>query len=53
LKINTKDKLLSSCKSQSKRFGLHPKYYNAILGKKTIADIEKGSRFKSDFYENN
>jgi pseudaminic acid synthase len=34
-------------------FGLHPKYYNAILGKKTIADIEKGSRFKSDFYENN
>ncbi len=26
-------------------FGLHPKYYNEILGKKAIVDIEKGSRF--------
>lgn len=26
-------------------FGLHPKYYNEVLGKKAIVDIEKGSRF--------
>ena len=26
-------------------FGIHPKYYNEILGKKAIVDIEKGSRF--------
>ena len=26
-------------------FGLHPKYYNEILGKKAIVDIEKGTRF--------
>ena len=26
-------------------FGLHTKYYNEILGKKAIVDIEKGSRF--------
>ncbi len=26
-------------------FGLHPKYYSEILGKKAIVDIEKGSRF--------
>lgn len=30
-------------------FGLHPKYYNEILGKKASADIQKGSRMSLDF----
>ena len=30
-------------------FGLHPKYYNEILGKKVTQDIEKGDVFKIDF----
>ena len=25
-------------------YGLHPKYYNEILGKKFVKDIEKGER---------
>jgi pseudaminic acid synthase len=30
-------------------FGLHPKYYNEILGQKVKADIVKGERFDLDF----
>lgn len=30
-------------------FGLHPKYYNEILGKKVNVDIEKGTRMRLDF----
>ncbi|WP_445713891.1 pseudaminic acid synthase [Flavobacterium sp.] len=32
-------------------FGLHPKYYHEILGKKAISDIEKGTRFGFDLIE--
>jgi pseudaminic acid synthase len=34
-------------------FGLHPQYYNAILGQKANADLEKGTRMSLDFIENN
>lgn len=30
-------------------FGLHPKFYNEIIGKKAIKDIEKGDRMSIDF----
>jgi pseudaminic acid synthase len=30
-------------------FGLHPKYYNQLLGKKASTDIEKGTRMSLDF----
>lgn len=30
-------------------FGLHPKYYNEVLGKKVTHEVEKGERFKMDF----
>jgi pseudaminic acid synthase len=30
-------------------FGLHPKYYNEILGKKFILDVDKGERMCKDF----
>jgi pseudaminic acid synthase len=30
-------------------FGLHPKYYNEILGKKVNSDLEKGGRFDIKF----
>lgn len=30
-------------------FGLHPKYYNAILGKKALKDITKGTPMRLDF----
>jgi pseudaminic acid synthase len=30
-------------------FGLHPKYYNEILGKKVLENIEKGERFKENY----
>lgn len=33
-------------------FGLHPKYYNQILGKKCNQDIEKGTRMSLDFLNN-
>ncbi|UZJ65728.1 SAF domain-containing protein [Sphingobacterium sp. KU25419] len=33
-------------------FGLHPKYYKEILGKKVIEDIEKGTALKLDFILN-
>lgn len=29
-------------------FGLHPKYYNEILGKEVKEDLEKGTRLKID-----
>jgi pseudaminic acid synthase len=32
-------------------FGLHPKHYNEILGKKVVADIEKGTRFGFELIE--
>lgn len=33
-------------------FGLHPKYYNEILGKKINRDMEKGDRFDLNLIEN-
>jgi len=30
-------------------FGLHPKYYNEIIGKKAKVDLEKGNRFSLEF----
>lgn len=30
-------------------FGLHPRHYDALLGKKATTDIEKGTRFSLDF----
>lgn len=30
-------------------FGLHPKYYNEILGKTATKDLEKGERFSLDY----
>ena len=30
-------------------FGLHPKHYNEVLGKKVTHEVEKGERFKMDF----
>ncbi len=32
-------------------FGLHPKFYQEILGKKAKSDIEKGTRFSFDLIE--
>lgn len=32
-------------------FGLHPKYYNQIIGKKSNQDLEKGSRMRLDFLD--
>lgn len=32
-------------------FGLHPKYYNAILGKRFIGDFEKGSSLEIDMLD--
>ena len=30
-------------------FGLHPKFYNNIIGKKSLYNIEKGNRFKLEY----
>lgn len=30
-------------------FGMHPKYFNEILGKKVLSDLEKGVRLKWEF----
>ena len=30
-------------------FGLHPKHYNEVLGKKVTQEVKKGERFKMDF----
>lgn len=32
-------------------FGLHPKYYKDILGKKTITDLVKGTRLSKDLFK--
>lgn len=32
-------------------FGLHPKYYNYIIGKKSNQDLEKGTRMRLDFLD--
>ena len=32
-------------------FGLHPKYYNEVLGKKVNVDIEAGTRFNLNFLQ--
>jgi pseudaminic acid synthase len=32
-------------------FGLHPKYYNEVLGKKVNADIEAGTRFNLNYLQ--
>lgn len=32
-------------------FGLHPKYYNRILGKKAIVPLEKGTPLKFEYFE--
>jgi pseudaminic acid synthase len=29
-------------------FGMHPKFYNEVLGKKAVADIEKGTALKTE-----
>jgi pseudaminic acid synthase len=34
-------------------FGLHPKYYNLILGKKSITNLEYGQRLSMDCVESN
>lgn len=33
-------------------FGLHPKHYNSILGKKATTDLEKGDRMKIEYCQN-
>jgi pseudaminic acid synthase len=33
-------------------FGLHPKFYHQLVGKKAIADLEKGTPMQLDFAEN-
>lgn len=35
----------NNVRSVRPRFGLHPKYYKEVLGKKAIRDLEKGERF--------
>jgi pseudaminic acid synthase len=32
-------------------FGLHPKHYNAVIGKKTNSDLEKGTPMQLNFAE--
>jgi len=32
-------------------FGLHPKYFNELLGKKSKTDLEKGTPMQLDFAE--
>ena len=32
-------------------FGLHPKYYNEIIGKKSSQEVERGTRMRLDFLE--
>ena len=32
-------------------FGLHPKFYNELLGKKALADLKKGERVKKKYFE--
>lgn len=32
-------------------FGLHPRYFESVLGQKVIQDIEKGEKFSLDFVE--
>jgi pseudaminic acid synthase len=34
-------------------FGLHPKYYEMVLGKKLNQSVEKGTRFSLDFIDDN
>ena len=34
-------------------FGMHPKFYNDILNKKAMVDLEKGTALKMSFIENN
>ena len=31
-------------------FGMHPKYYNEILGKKVSQSIKRGTPLSSDFF---
>jgi pseudaminic acid synthase len=38
-------------KSLRPGFGLHPKYYNEVLGKKVNADIEAGTRFNLNYLQ--
>ena len=33
-------------------FGLHPKHYNSVLGKKATTDLEKGERMKIEYCQN-
>lgn len=42
----------NNVKSIRPGFGLHPKYYNQILGKKIKFDIKKGERFNLNMIEN-
>ena len=34
-------------------YGLHPKFYSELLGKKSTQDIKRGSRFEKEFYKFN
>lgn len=40
---------VSNVRSIRPGFGLHPKYYKVILGKKVKSDLKKGTRFSLDF----
>ena len=42
----------NNVKSIRPGFGLHPKYYNIILGEVSNNDIEKGTRFSLEFIKN-
>ena len=39
----------NNIKSIRPGYGLHPKYYNEILGKRVLIDLEKGERFSLDY----
>lgn len=39
----------SNVRSVRPGFGLHPKHYKDVLGKKAVKDLEKGDRFNLDF----
>ena len=41
----------SNVRSVRPGFGLHPKYYQEILGKTVVKDLEKGDRFSLDFIQ--
>jgi pseudaminic acid synthase len=40
----------SNVRSIRPGYGLHPKYYNQIIGKKAVMDLEKGDRAKLEYF---